>query len=242
MSMVYDSFLLFGDSITEFCYNSDMENMQGTQFTLGAALSNVYTRKMSIIQRGFSGYTSRWGVKILPKVLEQDSSIKIAYIFFGSNDASSGGLQHVPLEEYKENTKKMLHMLKKKGIKPILIGPAVHNLEYWNSTKPEEAASGNFRTNKAFKAYSDACSALANEEGIPFVNLNAAFTKAGDDSWKNLLGDGLHFNGAGYKVMFDELMKEISNHYPEYSPANMAYKLPNWREISPSGDSLDKFL
>lgn len=53
MAMVYKKFLMFGDSITEFAFNSRPSSGEspGDEFTLGAALTNVYTRKLAISQR-----------------------------------------------------------------------------------------------------------------------------------------------------------------------------------------------
>ena len=57
--MDYEKFLLFGDSITEFAFNTRPTEDGKDQYALGAALVNEYTRKMDILQRGFKGYTSR---------------------------------------------------------------------------------------------------------------------------------------------------------------------------------------
>ncbi|SCW02311.1 LAFE_0F03642g1_1 [Lachancea fermentati] len=242
MSLKYQKFLLFGDSITEFAFaSSRLPNFD--EFSLGAALVNTYTRRMDIIQRGFSGYNSRWALKIIPQILEQAGpDIVMATLFFGTNDAALGGSQRVDLPEFKLNMKKMVKILKDRGIRPILVGPALHDKNNWEPRKPEEVAAGFVRSNENNKLYSDAGEKLAKEERIPFVNLYQAFSSERNDSWQSLLSDGIHFTGKGYEVFFNELMKVIEESYPEYSPQNMEYKLPEWREVDEKGSVLDDYL
>jgi isoamyl acetate esterase len=66
---------------------------------------------VDVILRGYSGYNTRWALKILDKAMagirgDAESPAAVT-VFFGANDASlpdqKCGFQHVPLEEYKEN-------------------------------------------------------------------------------------------------------------------------------------------
>ncbi|KAL6937542.1 hypothetical protein ACO0RG_004053 [Hanseniaspora osmophila] len=250
----FDKFLLFGDSITEFSFNNAFQASQGKlgqdpldplqqQFAFGSALVNLYARKMELVQRGFSGYTSRWALKLLPEVLDDVKNIKMAYIFFGSNDCILGGNQVVPLEEYIENTEKLVAMLKAQNIKPILITPAVYDHEKWNMLKKEEVAAGFVRTLDRFALYANSLVDLGSKLNVPVVNLNAAFMKYAveklDGRWQELLCDGLHFSGHGSYVMYNELLKTIEKSYPEHHPKNVPYRLPNWRGVAASGDNLE---
>ncbi|SCU93360.1 LAMI_0E14092g1_1 [Lachancea mirantina] len=243
MSLDYKKFLLFGDSITEFAFNTRADSGLPEQFSLGAALVNAYTRKLDIVQRGFSGYTSRWGLKLLPKILENEGpNVVMTTIFFGSNDAVQAGPQAVELSEFKKNINSLTQLMLDKGIKPILIGPALHDKEVWEPTKPQEVSMGYVRSSEANRIYADAVSDVAAENKVPFVDLHKAFTEKGGDHWQELLLDGVHFSGKGYEVFFDELLKAIRGWYPELAPERIPYKLPNWREVKNDGSNLDELI
>jgi len=224
----YQKFLLFGDSITEFAYTTQ-------PFSLGAALSNVYTRKLDILHRGYAGYTSRWGIKVLEDILEEHghNDIAIATIYFGANDSCLGGPQAVPLDEYIENMKLLVDMLRKNNIKPIFMGLALFNRELWESIKPEEIKLGHIRTVDNLQLYSNSLKKLAKKENVPFIDLHKSFTEVGRDSWKDLLLDGLHFSSKGYEVWYNELIAAIKENYPEYDPDNMQTMYPHWRDVKP---------
>lgn len=241
MALVYKKFLLFGDSITEFSFNTRMSNVEGKdEFSFGAAMVNAYTRKLDIVQRGFSGFNSRWALKLLPKILEQENNVAIATLFFGSNDACQHEHQHVPLPEYKENTKKLIEMFKKNGIKVVVIGPALYDVDKWYPSHGAEVDKGYVRSNELFAQYSEAAQEIANAQEVAFVNLHEAFKK--QDDWKSLLCDGLHFSGKGYEVMFHEVIKTVEEKYPEFAPKAVEYKLPNWRLVKSDGSTLDPLL
>lgn len=256
-SLLLDQFLLFGDSITEFAFNTNFQATQGQelyqdgkinpmhqQFTMGAALTNLYVRRLDILQKGFSGYNSRWALKILPELLKIYKNIKMAYIFFGSNDSCLGEIQHVPIDEYRENTLKLIDIYKQNGIeKIILITPALFNEELWAKNMSEEVQKGYTRSTKDFARYAEALEQIGSELNLPVVNLNKAFTKYADEEldgkWQDLLCDGLHFSGNGYFVFFNELVKTINSAYPEMSVAEIEYNLPNWRNVGKDASNLN---
>lgn len=239
--MSCDKFLLFGDSITQYAFNTKLVAGDGNyHFTLGPALCDIYTRKLDIVQRGYAGYNTRWALKILPQVLKNESNIVIGTIFFGSNDAVSRGPQHIPLAEFEANTKELVSMMKSKGIKPILVGPALPDQDAWGKHMPEAVENNYIRDIEGFKTYSNALDTIAQEENIPFVNLHQAFIEKGGKNWKALLCDGLHFSGAGYQIFYDELLKAIEISYPEYSHDRLPMKYPPWRDTFANPDLLEQ--
>ncbi|XP_009867744.1 PREDICTED: isoamyl acetate-hydrolyzing esterase 1 homolog, partial [Apaloderma vittatum] len=98
----------------------------------GAALAERLVRKCDVVNRGFSGYNTRWAKLILPRLIPKstsaDSTVAVT-IFFGANDSALKDLnpkQHVPLEEYAMNLKSMIQYLKSVDIaedRIILITP-----------------------------------------------------------------------------------------------------------------------
>lgn len=82
--MFRPNFILIGDSITQKSFSVG---------GWGAAFSNTYQRKVDVLNRGYSGYNSRWLIKIIDKVLPNDlnKSILLATVFLGANDAALEG-------------------------------------------------------------------------------------------------------------------------------------------------------
>lgn len=68
--------------------------------------------------RGYSGYNTRWAVKVMERVFPADGGdVPLAVtVFFGANDASlpdrCSGFQHVPFDEYKQNLVAIVAFLK----------------------------------------------------------------------------------------------------------------------------------
>ncbi|NXU61508.1 IAH1 esterase, partial [Horornis vulcanius] len=115
--------LLFGDSITEYSFQEN---------GWGAYLAERLVRKCDVVNRGLSGYNTRWAKLILPRLITESTSadsIVAVTIFFGANDSALKELnpkQHVPLEEYAANLKSMVQYLKSVDVtadRIILITP-----------------------------------------------------------------------------------------------------------------------
>ena len=107
------SILLIGDSITQQSFG-----MNG-KIGWGSLLASVYQRRADVLARGYFGYNTNHALQILPRILSSVSSsysasysyspIVFCTILFGSNDAVDyGQLQHVPIEQYRKNMKKII--------------------------------------------------------------------------------------------------------------------------------------
>ncbi|KAI7226844.1 hypothetical protein KC330_g8663 [Hortaea werneckii] len=106
-----DQIILFGDNLTEQCFN---QYQQPTTFAWGAALSALYARRLDIINRGLSGYNSTQALRALPLCLPEptQTSLRLLTIAFGTNDAriphSPGGPdQSVSVPEFVRNLRDM---------------------------------------------------------------------------------------------------------------------------------------
>lgn len=71
--------VLFGDSITQ--EGSDPA-MQGWV----SALTAYWVRRVDVVNRGFGGYTSRWGLQLFDSVVLARRP-EVIFLFFGANDA-----------------------------------------------------------------------------------------------------------------------------------------------------------
>jgi lysophospholipase L1-like esterase len=75
--------VLFGDSITQRGYSvGGWANL----------LADTYQRRVDVINRGYSGYNSRWAVNVLDHVFPlqppEAHGIQLATVFLGANDAA----------------------------------------------------------------------------------------------------------------------------------------------------------
>ncbi|KAG8538945.1 hypothetical protein GDO81_003288 [Engystomops pustulosus] len=123
MMISWPRILLFGDSITQFSFEAN---------GWGLGLAEKLVRKCDVLNRGLSGYNSRWAKHVLPKLIPDSThaeNMAAVTIFFGANDSSLKDLnpqQHVPLEEYADNLRSMVQYLKSVNIqqeKIVLITP-----------------------------------------------------------------------------------------------------------------------
>lgn len=177
----YGQMILFGDSITQ------QSERQEHGFAFAPALRDDYIRRLDVLNRGFSGYTSQLALQVLPQFMPDPSqaNVRLMTVFFGANDACiPGNAQHVPLDEYLANLKATVQhpTVLAHRAKVLLITPAPvdeHQLE------PNDLAigySGLQRTAENTKRYADACRDVGKQLGVPVVDLWTVFMRAA--GWK----------------------------------------------------------
>ncbi|KAL2931742.1 hypothetical protein RDABS01_037152 [Bienertia sinuspersici] len=230
---------LFGDSITEEAFNDG---------GWGASLASHYSRTADIVLRGYSGYNTRWAVKMLEKVfgaVDEEAQAPVAVtVFFGANDACLvdryAAFQHVPLDEYKQNLRTIFSFLKKRWetaaiifITPPPIDEAVRLLHPYMENPgglPE-------RTNEAAGAYAQACVDIARECGTPVVDIWTKMQEFTD--WKkSCLSDGLHLTKGGNRIVFEKVLEKLKE--VGVSLEKLPVDLPLFSEID-SKDPLKAF-
>ncbi|KAK2762575.1 hypothetical protein FQN54_000748 [Arachnomyces sp. PD_36] len=239
----YDQFILFGDSITQGSHNQDLG------FAFAPALQNDYIRRLDVINRGFSGYTSAQALKALPRFFPTPdrANVRAMTIFFGANDAVlPGGVQYIPVEDYKRNLKAIIQhpAVKEQNLTVFLLTPPPIN-EY--QTEVMDHGHGHDRLQRTAsntKVYADACREVGAELGVIVVDIWRAFmTFVGWEEGKPLDGskdvpenaalaklfsDGLHFKPGGYRIVYNELLRVIRKDCPDLAPENIEMILPDW--------------
>lgn len=249
--------LMFGDSITEFSFDQH----DGREFSLGAALQNRYLRRLQVLHRGFSGYTSRQGVGLAKGILECEhdrrppaQQIKLAYVFFGTNDARLQGTnpsnnQHVDVEKYVSNMMEIVQEFKKRDIPLIVVLPTFHDQQMWSETHPEDLKTGDYRTSELNKMYGEELAKACALVDTPVISLMDAMTKYAADEglsgvseghYNDFLVDGIHFTGLGYQVFYEALVKAIGEAFPALEHMNIPAQFPFRRDIK--FESLDDLL
>lgn len=235
----YDQFLLFGDSITEFSCNQSMG------FAFHPALQDSYIRRLDVINRGFSGYTSANALQVLPSFFPtpRTSKVRLMTIFFGANDAClPGKFQHVPLGEYKKNLEKLIEHPAVKEQNPrviIITPPPVNEHQFFDMDDPSRRASNT-------KLYAEAAREVAGSLGVPVADIWTRFMEAAgwqegqpllgsrdvpkSEKLQSFLTDGLHLTPDGYRIVYEEVMKVIRANWPDQTPEQLSRVFPGWQD------------
>ncbi|XP_019464016.1 PREDICTED: GDSL esterase/lipase At5g62930 isoform X1 [Lupinus angustifolius] len=207
--------VLLGDSITEQSFKDG---------GWGASLANAYSRKADVLVRGYGGYNTKWALFLLNHIfplvcyhsLGSPKPPIATTIFFGANDAALLGRtserQHVPIEDYKQNLRKIVLHLKEysPSMQIVLITPPPVSEEgrqrYAESLYGENAMKLPERTNEVAGQYAKACVEIAKEMSVWYVNLWPKMQET--DGWQDkLLSDGLHLTPEGNTVVYEEVIK-----------------------------------
>ncbi|KAK7283979.1 hypothetical protein RIF29_13729 [Crotalaria pallida] len=225
---VRPQFVLFGSSIVQYSFYDH---------GWAAVLSHLYARKADIVLRGYSGWNSRRAVQVLDKIFPKNATEQpsLVIVYFGGNDAvrphPSGFGQHVPLQEYIENMRKIaihLKSLSKKTRIIFLSAPPVNEAQILGNSvllgKP-------LRTNESCRIYSEACLELCREMDIKAIDFWSAIQKR--DDWRDVcLLDGIHLSAEGSKIVVKEILKVLKE--AEWEPSLYYKSMPvEFEEDSP---------
>ncbi|XP_058088222.1 GDSL esterase/lipase At5g62930 [Magnolia sinica] len=214
---------------------------------MGAALVDTYSRKADVMVRGYDGYNTRWALFLLNQLfpLSCTKPPVAVTIFFGANDAALLGRTyerlHVPVEEYKDNLRKIVRQLKEcsRTMLVVLITPPPVDengrKEYARfDTFPhfnhygEQAAELPERTNEMAGVYAKQCVEVAKELVLPSVDLWSKMQET--VGWqKKFLSDGLHLTEEGNAVVHREVVR-VFNEACLCGP-EMPYDFPHHFEI-----------
>ncbi|KAJ1722659.1 isoamyl acetate-hydrolyzing esterase [Coemansia biformis] len=189
-SLTSDLIVLLGDSLTQHGWNVDRRGW-------AAQLSQEYIRRLDVVNRGYSGFNSRWGRIVLPKVLPHYATKKAATlgsaaehhkpklqlfaIFYGANDAQFPGYPaHVPLGEFKENLRGIVETVRSPeselhspDARFLLITPPAFGdklfVTYDNPGFGQRTIVD--RSNAVAETYAQAVKEVASELAVPCVDL-----------------------------------------------------------------------
>ncbi|XP_037669402.1 isoamyl acetate-hydrolyzing esterase 1 homolog isoform X2 [Choloepus didactylus] len=223
-SLFWPRVLLFGDSITQFSFQ---------QGGWGASLADRLVRKCDVLNRGFSGYNTRWAKIILPRLIRKGNSLDntvAVTIFFGANDSAlkdENPKQHIPLDEYVANLKSMVQYLKSVDIpedRVILITPPPLCETAWERECIIQGCKLN-RLNLVVGEYASACLQVARDCGTEVLDLWTLMQKDSQD-FSSYLSDGLHLSPKGNEFLFSYLWPLI-----EKKVSSLPLLLPYWRDV-----------
>jgi lysophospholipase L1-like esterase len=248
---------LLGDSITQWSFDTK-------KCGWGAQLVEWFGsgRSVDVFNRGFSGYNSRMYQFLVRRLLPSlDSDIILATLLLGAND-SSGGVQGVPLDEYRENLISIIrycHNVVNPEMEILLITPA-----------PVDETRDSDHTYARTMQYAQAVVNIfhhlrenENNHKIHLINLwkpsdlqdlstSAVTIHPGSQNNSSLspinfedLIDGLHFSSSGNEKIFRHITSCLLQHCPRLVPVTipagecripdnirLPSHFPNWRQLT----------
>jgi lysophospholipase L1-like esterase len=244
-----DLIFLYGDSITQQGYN------QSQGFGWVAALADDYTRKLTVVNAGLSGYSTDKALAKLSPVIPPPNvaRIRLFAIFFGANDARLPNTiqapQHVPLKEYKENLRKIVQheAVRAHDARIMLITPPPIDERICEADDASKGIHQIRRDAKITSEYAQAVRDLSRELNVVCLDLWTAFmTRAGWKDGKPILGskdveqredglpkflkDGLHLTAEGSKIVYEEFSRVVKDNWDDLVPEKMEFVLPYWAD------------
>ncbi|XP_070594937.1 isoamyl acetate-hydrolyzing esterase 1 homolog [Erythrolamprus reginae] len=216
--------VLFGDSITEFSFQDK---------GWGASLANKLARKCDVLNRGLSGYNTRWAKIVLPRLINKDHNARntlAVTVFFGANDSAlkdENPKQHIPLDEYGDNLKSMICYLNSVDISKqdiILVTPPPLHEASWEKECVAKGEKLN-RLNSITGEYAKTCVKVAEECGTDVIDLWTLMQK-GDQDFSCYLSDGLHLSEKGNTFLANQLWTLLEKKLP-----SLPQLLPYWRDV-----------
>jgi lysophospholipase L1-like esterase len=243
--------LLLGDSLTQTSFEG-----------WGASLANQYQRRADVINRGMSGYNTRWYLRYAQDVGmfsdKVDEDVILVTLFFGANDSALKDLdaKHVPVPEYEENLTAMLQNVTQcfpKANVLLIAPPPVHKgqrLDFQKQRYGDKATGIPERTFEHTQLYAQACMKVAARNKIPCVDMFTAMVEAGDqnEGFGRFLSDGLHFSPQGHAFVTEHVLKCIEANFPDIAvtpcpvtgqPNNSGSKCPGLETSGPYHDDIN---
>jgi lysophospholipase L1-like esterase len=222
--------IVIGDSNTQLGYN---ENGKWICF-----LSDMLQRRCDVVNRGFSGYNTRYVKVIFDKIMKEFIAEDIigVIILMGTNDSAYSPLQYISVDEYGENIKWIIDYLIKFGVskeKLILITPA----QIEDNVLAEYLGAQNYTSSHfdgSVKKYAQKCTEIAVKEGIKLVDLYNLMQRRSNGNLADFLYDGLHLSADGARFFFSYLWPVVEHHIVVKGKLETIY--PNWDELEVFND------
>ncbi|KAE9400779.1 SGNH hydrolase [Gymnopus androsaceus JB14] len=239
---VQNSIMLFGDSITQGGWETEMNGF-------GAKLSHVYARKMDVINRGYSGYNTEWSIPVFEQCFatrEQQKylpTVRLLVIWFGANDSCLvQSPQHVPLPKFASNLKHLVNMVqlpKSEYYSPdtriiLVTPPPVNTYERRANLEARVPPILLDRDFEITRLYAETVKDIAREEEVGIVDIWTKLWDAvghNEQALSKFSDDGLHLNGAGYQLMYESLLETIDHKFPELHPDRLQMVFPGWASV-----------
>ncbi|CAG9464101.1 unnamed protein product [Pedinophyceae sp. YPF-701] len=233
--------ICFGDSITQFGFRPN---------GWLCLLAERYERFADVINRGYSGYNTRWALPLAPLAFPRASGAHAAppalsVIMLGANDAAlpdgTAAPQAVPLDEYKANLGAIVECAVAAGGPVVLLTPPPVDTERRRADS-ESTPKREDRSDAAAAAYGKAVLEVGAGAGVPVVDVGGAM-RAQPPGWgARLLCDGLHLSDDGNRMLFETVADFIATRTDlgagvagTEGDGGLPRDAPDWKDVSASG-------
>ncbi|CRG91873.1 GDSL esterase/lipase At5g62930 [Talaromyces islandicus] len=242
--VTFDQFILLGDSITQNASN------QEDGFGFVPALAHDYARRLDVINRGFSGYTTANIRLIYPQFFPPPHVARVRFLllFVGANDSvvDRTSRHHVSIDDYKANLEHIVNhpVTRLQNPKIILVTPPPICEYQQTQVDKEKGFSFLRRRSENTKKYAEACLDVASRMNLVGVDIWSAFMReAGweegqtlegsleapkNEILQRLLYDGLHLTANGYRLLYKEVTDAIRQNFPDQTPENLPMIFSGW--------------
>lgn len=182
-----------------------------------------------VINRGFSGYNTKWIRDILPQIFPESSSsstshpllpVEFVTVLLGSNDCvTEGEPQHVSLGDFARNLLQIVNWIHEHASqRVILMSPPPVNSEKWGN-----------RSCRRLQHYAAVVEEISRRTNCVFLDLYQEMASH-EGGFNSLLSDGLHLNEEGNRVVFKALQRRIQEKYPHITELTMDQ--PDWKQLA----------
>lgn len=203
--------VVFGDSLTQ----------QG--FMVGGwvqRLADRYCRRADVLNRGYSGYNTRWASPVLQKLLADgmgDGAV-LWIIWLGANDAAVPDThrQHVPVEEYEARLAMFAQQVKANSraslvfVTPLAVDEQKY-LAFLRLRNPSLEVPD--RLDSGAQKYAEAVRRVATTSGVPVLDVYTAMHEQ-KLPVGSFLSDGLHLNENGGELVANLVFELIESKFP----------------------------
>ncbi|KAH8066304.1 hypothetical protein JL722_737 [Aureococcus anophagefferens] len=175
--------VLLGDSLTQYGFGPE---------GWASRLAHRYQRRADVLNRGYSGYTSRWLLAAPSAAAVPHAKVLLTVIWLGANDAApKSALEPRAADEFSENLAALA----------------------FSKKHPDASFRDVDRTRASAKRYAFIAKLAAQQGGAAFCDVFEAFD-ARPDGGRALLSDGLHLNEKGEALVFETLLRTVDDHCP----------------------------
>ena len=210
-----------------------------------ASLARAYARVADVVNRGYSGYNTRWVRELMtnePDLFPPRRDVALVVILLGANDAARPegrkSAYGVGVAEYEENLRWIVeryaasdakesetHTREKRTRVVLCVPPPIDEEERLRITTERRGMPADLLDRDAARtaAYAAAARRVGEATRAPTADLHAAFVERGVGWEKALLSDGLHFTAEGQALAFETVLAAVP---PETKPATFGTDAP----------------
>ncbi|CAO1618754.1 unnamed protein product [Parajaminaea phylloscopi] len=220
----YPAIVCLGDSQTQFAF--------GPRGYVGQ-LAEAYQRKADVINRGYSGYTTRDTLPLVKHVFSANATgqrILAVTVWLGCNDSiDQGQKQYVSEEDYASNLTKILQAIKpsshaegQQGAEPFVVVMG-----------PTPVTTRDNHRNERKVTYTDIARKVAESSQCAFLDTYELFQKDKQPLEKLLDADGIHIAPPGYDLLFRAVLSALEKHGSgRLAPSKLPFVFPEYHGLS----------